>query len=406
MRSDSTMRQGTRRLARRCRDDSGAVAVVVALFVGTVGIASAAIAIDLGSAWASQRSLVTDTDAAALAGAERLANATYSECVTQKSSAAAGVGDVYDTVVDILADNSSTTTTQVVDVEIACPASSSDPRGATVLVEAEQEAISAFAGAIGFDPIVAKGLSAAEVGAAGSLGRLIPFAVCEEELDFPLVVGDTYEIPFERQTGQGCNTTGGNNGTGNWGWTGFDDSIGTGQGQTGSDCVNENNPTLTCYLNQGFPGTVSIEDDRETCGDKAGSLGETACEASTGLVNSAVQEFWEFWGCPSGPCDDKIFTFMLFDDVSGTGNNVEYSITGFASAILRECNGEEPTNVGNDKCQAEGGETSFTFEIDEIIVSGAVGGPGVPDSTVRSMSLCAVRGDDQGDRCALSVTGP
>lgn len=410
------MRQQTRRLAAQCRDEAGAVAVMVALFVGTVGIASAAIAIDLGSAWASQRSLVTDTDAAALAGAERLANATRSECMSQQSLAESDTGDVYDTVVSVLDDN--TATTEVLGVEIACPASASDPRGATVLVEAEQEAISAFAGAIGFDPIVANGMSAAEVGAAGSLGGLIPFVVCEDEFgdDSPLGpedVGKTYPIPFARQTGQGCNTDGKpNNGSGNWGWTGFDGNIGNGS-NSDPTCVDKPKPSLTCYLNQGFPETVSLEDNEEKCGDKDGSPGETRCEARPGLINSAVAEFWKVWGCPKfDDCEDKIFTFMVFDDISGpkgkagTGGTAEYSITGFASAILRECNGETPNTDEGETCKAKGGETSLTFEIADYRASGAVGGPGTPASTVRTMSLCAVRGDEQGDRCALSVTGP
>lgn len=53
------------------RQETGAVAVVVAIcLMGLLGIA--ALAIDLGSAWSTKRNLVTDTDAAALAGAKLL----------------------------------------------------------------------------------------------------------------------------------------------------------------------------------------------------------------------------------------------------------------------------------------------------------------------------------------------
>ncbi len=58
---------------RYLRDESGAVAVIVALFFASIAIILAAIVIDLGGLWSSQRALVTDTDAAALAGAVELA---------------------------------------------------------------------------------------------------------------------------------------------------------------------------------------------------------------------------------------------------------------------------------------------------------------------------------------------
>jgi len=58
---------------RYLRDESGAVAVIVALFFASIAIILAAIVLDLGGLWSSQRALVTDTDAAALAGAVELA---------------------------------------------------------------------------------------------------------------------------------------------------------------------------------------------------------------------------------------------------------------------------------------------------------------------------------------------
>lgn len=55
------------------QSQDGAVAVIVAVFVAFVAIALLALATDIGSLWQSQRALVTDTDAAALAGAIDLA---------------------------------------------------------------------------------------------------------------------------------------------------------------------------------------------------------------------------------------------------------------------------------------------------------------------------------------------
>lgn len=54
-------------------NSEGAVAVIVAIFIAFVGVGLLAFALDLGSLWQSQRALVIDTDAAALAGAIALA---------------------------------------------------------------------------------------------------------------------------------------------------------------------------------------------------------------------------------------------------------------------------------------------------------------------------------------------
>lgn len=61
------------RLDEPMRDETGAVVVVVALFFASIAIVLAAIVLDLGGLWSSQRALVIDTDAAALAGAVELA---------------------------------------------------------------------------------------------------------------------------------------------------------------------------------------------------------------------------------------------------------------------------------------------------------------------------------------------
>src|SRR6056297_2991747 len=53
--------------------EDGAVAIIVAVFVAFVAIGILALVTDIGSLWQSQRALVTDTDAAALAGAIELA---------------------------------------------------------------------------------------------------------------------------------------------------------------------------------------------------------------------------------------------------------------------------------------------------------------------------------------------
>jgi len=58
---------------RHATDETGAVAVIVALFFASIALILAAIVLDLGGLWSSQRALVTDTDAGSLAGAVELA---------------------------------------------------------------------------------------------------------------------------------------------------------------------------------------------------------------------------------------------------------------------------------------------------------------------------------------------
>jgi hypothetical protein len=55
------------------QSEGGAVAIIVAVFIAFVAVGILALAVDIGSLWQSQRALVTDTDAAALAGAIELA---------------------------------------------------------------------------------------------------------------------------------------------------------------------------------------------------------------------------------------------------------------------------------------------------------------------------------------------
>lgn len=89
------------------RGEDGAVAVVVAVFMAFAIMGFAALSIDLGGLWQSQRSLVTDTDAAALAGAVTVAHewmATGS-CDSSKGEQAAkdvlSINGPEDTVVEV-----------------------------------------------------------------------------------------------------------------------------------------------------------------------------------------------------------------------------------------------------------------------------------------------------------------
>lgn len=88
-------------MGRSSEDEGGAVAVIVAIFMAFTVLGLAAVSIDLGSLWSSQRSLVTDTDAMALAGAMTLAQ--FERCDEAPNSPQFEA--VEDAVVEIGADN-------------------------------------------------------------------------------------------------------------------------------------------------------------------------------------------------------------------------------------------------------------------------------------------------------------
>ncbi len=93
---------------QRQENDSGAVAVIVALFFASIAIILAAIVIDLGGLWSSQRGLVTDTDAMALAGARaasfELGSCNDAEAVAVKAVNELGELNQAESISDIIVD--------------------------------------------------------------------------------------------------------------------------------------------------------------------------------------------------------------------------------------------------------------------------------------------------------------
>jgi hypothetical protein len=298
--------------------EAGAVAVVVALLFATVFIGVAAVAIDLGSLWATQRSLVTDTDAAALAAARTLSEMTRNECETQRGLALSGSGQVYNQVDDLLRTN--TPTDELIEVRIAC-----GQRAGKVRVDARQPAVSAFSGALGVADPSAVGRSVAEWTRPGF--NPIPLAVCESQLasvnapqeqviiSYKSAIADQNSDCLDWLTeilGEDTETSSPQYAPGNWGWLEFDD----------------------LFDGQSFLGGIVC--DLESTG--------YWCEGQTGNNVSNSSKLFE-----TLRDEGEVFQFVLFDytrnpnnpNQTAAGSNADFRINAVVEAQLVACAKQE-----------------------------------------------------------------
>jgi hypothetical protein len=306
------------------RGEEGAVAVIVAILFATVFIAAAAIAIDLGSMWSSQRSLVTDTDAAALAAARTLSEMRQSECLAQRSQAQAGTGVVYTEVQSVL--HANTPSDELISVEIECRR-----RTGKVTVVANQPAIGVFAGAMGNPEPSVGGRSSAEWSNPGY--DPLPLAVCEtifDGVDAPPTQHDIV-IPYKGAGGEdsdcpdwlGVDTDSDAYAPGNWGWLGFDE------------------------LFDGLTFLGGLVCDEEETG--------YWCDGAEGNDPSNSDKLFQ-----NLRDDGDVFEFVLFDytrnphnpDQTATGTNADFRLTGVGEARLLKClnsQGKETNCQGNPR---------------------------------------------------------
>jgi hypothetical protein len=324
----------------RVREDreAGAVAVVVALLFATVFIGVAAVAIDLGSLWATQRSLVTDTDAAALAAARTLSEMTRAECETQRGLALSGSGQVYNQVDELLRTN--TPTDELIEVRIAC-----GQRAGKVRVDARQPAISAFSGALGVTEPSAVGRSVAEWTRPGF--NPIPLAVCDELLkDVTPQAEVTITYKSAEQDGDcldwlGVETASDAYAPGNWGWLEVDE----------------------------------LFDGQEFLGDIVCDLEPTGywCEGSMGNDTSNSDDLFRTLRDA-----DEVFQFVLFDFTrnprdptkTAAGRNADFRVNAVVEAKLVACLGPNgrPSNCRGNPSSLELDVIKITpFPADEIL---------------------------------------
>ena len=334
----------------RCREDDGAVAVVVALTL-VVLLGFGALAIDLGSAWVTKRDLVTDLDAAALAGAQVLGEIGYSQCESSDGPIRSAVNSVA---------GLNDPDTQITAIDIDCDLG-------TVQVTGSKESEIYLAAVLGQTELRPGGFSTAVVSLAR--GGVMPIAICNldpsvdlfdqyqagtlSEEDYFAVRGSDSEFfpasnpalsPDEYypdrvdgvvhrvnmqkvwKEGSACPDAGA--GPGNWGWL----DLGGKAGKGGED-------SLYDHVANGYSGSpVTVGVDAQ-CADSDAAPGY--CDGETGnVMKNVTDRLRDNWACSttSSECDRVVF--IVYDSKTGPGSNVEYRLTGLLEAVVWDARGD------------------------------------------------------------------
>jgi len=316
------------RSSRSARDESGAIAVIVAL-VSIVLFAGAAFAIDAGNVWQTRRQMVTASDASALAAAGRYAEGGDGCATTAAATLAANRGDA--TLEDCL------------------PAAGTDEGHVTV--RGSTTADFTFAGVFGLDDTEVESATTAEWGIPSGVRGLRPFGLCidaNQQLKTwlnlpagPTGPSGTVEITYGKAQPDACGT----DAPGNWGVLDLDGGS------------NSNADTKEWTLN-GYPGTVSVGDL------VAGDTG-----AFSNSLNSELATL---------KASGDLFPLPVFDQVSGNGSNARFRIRAFVYVRLLAY-----------KTTGSQANRSLTLQFDRGVVAGTCCGSG-PDTGVRVVRICDV----------------
>ena len=344
--------------------EEGAVAVIVAVSM-IMFFAAAAIAIDLGSAWSTKRDLNTDLDAAALAGARTLADEVRID--PSRCGAAGGTptlrAAVRTSVRSLLMANGGRADVADSDITIDCDRM-------TVRVAGSQPAATAFAGALGVNEINPAGYAIARA-VMGDGGNVLPLTFCngieplKGWLDAGAPEGAAVTIIYGEGPRDECGGA-----PGNWGWFGASSTSG-----------------LRTLIDNGYPGLITLPPDRSCEGPAQTADGW--CNGDTGAKANLLEPpptsqptidrlkcdaliDWE--DCP-------VYTFMVHDDVRGTGTNVDYSQVAFLDAVIRGAN-----QAGNTK------NSTISLQLVEWRT-----GSGESSAGPNSSALCSMDGAPDGD---------
>ena len=346
------------------QNEEGAVAVIVAVSM-LMFFAAAAIAIDLGSAWSTTRALNTDLDAAALAGARTLADQVrINPSLCELPGGAVSLrADVRQSARSLLAANGGRANVVDDDITIDCDRM-------TVRVAGSQPAATAFAGVLGVSEINPAGYAIARA-IPGDGGNVLPLTLCNgiEPLAEWEAAGFPEGAPATIVYGEGPRDECGG-ADGNWGWFGGSSTSG-----------------LRTLIDNGYPGLITLPPDR-SCEGPAQTAdgwcnGDTGAKANLLEPPPTSQPTIDRLKCDASiPWQDcPVYTFMVHDDVRGTGSNVDYSQFAFLDAVIRGAN-----QAGNTK------NSSISLQL----VAWRTG-PGESSVGANSSSLCSADGAPDGD---------
>jgi len=323
----------------RARDhgdrERGAVAVIIAI-CAVVLFGMAAFAIDVGDAWQTRRHLITATDAAALAAAQKYAMGGDG-CATEPSTF-------------IAANDLGASVT-------GCSFNNLGPGAGYVTVNAEKTVDFHFAGVLGITSDDIHSSTTAAYGQALSVTGLRPLGLCNQSDAFSGWLDDDMptpsapiRIPYTKDSPDDCGATA----PGNWGVMDFDGG------------ANSNRDTKDWVLN-GYPGDV--EWDAVIPGD-TGAFSNSLNSELSFLKNNAVE-----------------IQLPVYSSVQGNGANAQFQMVGFVTVVITDF-------------RTTGPEASryITVEFVQGIAQGHCCNHGT-DTGVRVIVICAVTATFDPNNC-------
>ena len=361
-------------MLEKTRAEDGATAVLVAICLLLL-VGAGAIAIDLGSAWTTKRSLVVDTDSAALAGARVLAD-PGGDCAAAEVAAA-----------EFLSANLG---------ESVTPAQLKSGSGGSLVCDAGARRVTVgwtgqaqqtLSGALGEDSLDVFSSSTAQVASTPGGGGLRPIAAClfDAEIQAWLAGGEGTTYRFDLN---GAPTSCGG-APGNWGWTCFDRDHGPYDADGPTGCNGNNGQTrIESMLEHGYSGDVDLGDPPpappapddedcvpatasvDRCDGKPGSLGSSMNSILQGLVDSGLE-----------------FPILGIYDYTGNGSNAATSPAAFIGVRLVDF-----------KTTGKNADRYLEFELRSILLDGTSTVQTSGQLTTTTAVLCGA--DAVGDFCS------
>jgi Flp pilus assembly protein TadG len=262
--------------------ERGAVAVIVAI-CAVVLFGMAAFAIDVGDAWQTRRRLITATDAAALAAAQKYAEGGDG-CATEPATFVAA-NDVGASVT-------------------SCSFNDLEPGAGYVTVDAEKTVDFRFAGVLGITSDDITSTTTAAYGQALAVSGLRPFGLCDKSTAFSgwladdkPTPSDAIQIPYTKDSPDDC----GANAPGNWSILDFDGG------------ANSNRDTMD-WVHDGYPGEI---DSEQTVEGDTGAFSNSLNSQLTYLRDNAIE-----------------ITLPIYTSVTGDGANAVFQLIDFVSLVI------------------------------------------------------------------------
>ena len=311
---------------RRAERERGAVAIIVAI-CAVVLFGMAAYALDTGNAWGTRRHLITATDAAALAAAQKYA-VGGNGCATEPSA--------FVTANDV---GASVT---------GCAFTNLGPGAGYVTVNAKKTVDYTFAGLFGINSQDIHSSTTALYGQPLGVTGLRPLGLCQDFgalkawLDGGMPTpSDPIQISYTKDSPNDC----GANAPGNWGVMDFNGG------------ANSNNDTKNWVLN-GYPDEV---DAPSTIPGDTGAISNSLANGLSYLKTSGIT-----------------FELPIYATVAGNGANAQFGVVGFVPVVLLDY-------------RVTGPEASryITLQFEQAVAQGRCCSHG-PDTGVRVVAICAV----------------